>query len=350
MRRAIVHIGLPRTGTTSFQRMLFDMRQALDSCGILYPDLTPRAASQPHLNHQHLGETLDGRRPKAERTELLDRLRALLRETSADTVILSYEGLCWRGGRWFSRSTPKLLAGLFERAGFAMETLLTVKPQAEYLNSMYTLRTQWLNETRDFITFVQSQLLSRRLRYDTLAAPWRAACNGRLHTVPLRDARSDRPFLHRILIELGLFDRLRTHLPDTLPLENSSPGPVAVEIARRLGSRFRFGGRAPALRDVTRFIEQQAWARKLDTQRFQGIIPDLRARIEAEFFECNDSVADWSWQAAWQDRVQNAPLIEANEITGASRRSRDGSHDEFMMLEIEARARLAHGSRRVRMI
>src|ERR1700742_4938469 len=92
MRRAIIHIGMPRTGSTTFQHVLAHARHRLEKAGILYPDLTPRSPSAtPHISHQHFGETLDGRRPRHERRELLRRLSGALARRDCDVVVVSYE-------------------------------------------------------------------------------------------------------------------------------------------------------------------------------------------------------------------------------------------------------------------
>ena len=129
MRRAIVHIGTPRTGTTTLQHILTRLRPALAGAGVLYPDLTPSSATVPHLSHQYLGEALDGRRPRRDRAELLADLAAQARATPCDILLLSYEGLCQAPP---ALRVPHTLAALLRDAGFAMEAVMTVKPQAEY--------------------------------------------------------------------------------------------------------------------------------------------------------------------------------------------------------------------------
>ncbi len=45
-RRAFVHIGLPKTGTTYLQAVLAHHRDALRESGVLYPFVRPQAARQ----------------------------------------------------------------------------------------------------------------------------------------------------------------------------------------------------------------------------------------------------------------------------------------------------------------
>jgi len=125
VRRAIVHIGTPRTATSALQFFLARRRRALAEVGILYPELAPAAGAEPRGNHKALGEALDGRRPRRERAALFAALDEALATTTADTVILSYEGLCQIG---WPRRPWRALGDAFASRGFAMEILLTVKP------------------------------------------------------------------------------------------------------------------------------------------------------------------------------------------------------------------------------
>ncbi len=314
MRRAIVHIGTPRTGTTSLQHVLTRLRPALVDAGVLYPDLTPSSAAVPHLSHQYLGEALDGRRPRRDREELLQDLAAQLRKTPCDTVVLSYEGLCQAPP---SLGIPRRLAALFAGQGFQMEAVMTVKPQAAYLNSLYTWRIQFLREGRTFPAFAAAWLGSPRLDLDRMAAPWRAACGGRCAVIPVRDRHDPRPLLERLLAEVGLLDRAAPLLTtaDAGLTENRSPGPVAIEALRRLhrgGARAALGARSRA---ASRFVEAAARARGFDATTFQGVSAGLHAQAAARWAESNAGLAMAAWGACWEYRVADAAPAPVNDIS-----------------------------------
>ena len=313
MRRAIVHIGTPRTGTTSLQHVLTRLRPALAGAGVLYPDLTPSSAAVPHLSHQYLGEALDGRRPRWDRRELLQDLAVQLRDSPCDTVVLSYEGLCQAPP---ALGIPRRLAALFASQGFEMEAVMTVKPQAAYLNSLYTWRTQFVREGRTFPAFAAAWMGSPRLDLDRMAAPWRAACGGRCAVVPVRDRHDTRPLLERLLADVGLLDRAAPLLTaaDAGLAENRSPGPVAVEALRRLhrgGARAALGARS---REASRFVEAAARARGLDTAGFQGVSAGLHAQAAARWAESNAGLAMAAWGTGWESRVANANPTPVNDI------------------------------------
>ena len=313
MRRAIVHIGTPRTGTTSLQHVLTRLRPALAGAGVLYPDLTPNSAAVPHLSHQYLGEALDGRRPRRDRAELLQDLAAQLRATSCDTVILSYEGLCQAPP---ILGIPRRLAALFDAQGFRMEAVMTVKPQAAYLNSLYTWRAQFLREGRTFSAFAADWLGSPRLDFDRMAAPWRMACAGRCAVIPVRDRRDPRPLLERLLADAGLLDRAAPLLTsaDTALAENRSPGPIAVEVLRRLrrgGARAALGARS---RDASRFVEATARTHGLDGAGFQGVSAGLHAQATAHWAASNARLAMQAWGGGWRDRVADETPPAVNDV------------------------------------
>ena len=316
MRRAIVHIGMPRTGSSTIQHILAHKRMELARAGILYPDLTPAsAAHEPHLNHQPFGEALDGRRPRRELKELLRKLSGELERTDADVVLLSYEGFSQQ--RRAAR-IASLLRALFDRHGFAMEVAVAVKPQSEYLNSMYSLRLQLMRERKAFGEFARRFQHSGRLAYDALLDPWSRACDGRVRAVPLLDLRSAAPLVERFGTELGLWDRVAPLLApsDHVRVENRSLGPVAAEVSRRLRLIRAHARISVRPREVTRYVEAAARQRGVDTVAFRGVGPDLRAGLERRYADTNERFAGAIWKRPWAEMVAPEPAQPVNEIAG----------------------------------
>jgi hypothetical protein len=314
VRRAIVHIGMPRTGSTSFQEVLARLRPRLDPVGICYPKLAPPGSPEAvDVNHHRLGQALDRRRPVAERRDALARLDAILATTGADTVLLSYEDFavqrpCWRA--------PATLAEIFARRGFALETVLVVKPQAEQLASAYALRTQVVFEGRTFRGFLRTEGKSGRYDYPARLEPWRRAAAGRAVAVPFRDRRSGAPLIARLIDGLGLSDRLAPLLTpaDREYRTNRSSGPIAVEAARRL---YRLGVHRQASghpRQLGHFLDSWAWARDLDAERFRGDAPEGLARVAAHFASANARFAAACWGRSWEAVVETAPPAAPNEL------------------------------------
>ncbi|ODN68443.1 hypothetical protein [Methylobrevis pamukkalensis] len=316
-RRGIVHIGMPRTGTTTFQRLLHDQRAGLERRGLLYPDLTPPGDARIHLNHQPLGEVLDGRRGVADRAAMLARLEADLAATSAEIVILSYEGFCHAAG------AAAVLADLLRRHGFRPETAVTVKPQAEYLNSRYTKQMQFLQETRDFRGFFRRAFRDRKLDYARLVLPFADTLGGPLHLVPLRDHRSQAPLIERLLAELDLADRIGDLVLKAGGdlVENPSAGPLAIEAERRLAILGAGHGLGEGAREATRLLEDEVARRGLDRGSFAGVDAEMQAIVADHWRASCEALARRAWGCAWEDRVAPAAPRPVNEIArlGADR-------------------------------
>lgn len=316
MRRAIVHIGMPRTASTTVQHILARLRPELAEAGILYPDLTPgSAAHEPHISHQHFGEALDGRRPRREAEELLQRLSAELDRTDADVVLLSYEDFIQQKK---APQISRLLRSAFDRHGFRMEAVVVAKPQSELLNSIYSHRMQLMREKRAFADFATLFERSGRFAYCELIEPWLAACEGRVRAIPLRDRRSPAPIVDRFMAELGLSDRVAPLLgaDDLARVENRSPGPVAVEVSRRLRSMRVHARVRVRPREMMRFVERAALERGFDGVPFKGVGPELRARMNALFAETNGRFATALWGQPWSAVVAPEPGHPVNEIAG----------------------------------
>ena len=314
MRRAIIHIGMPRTGSTTFQHILARLRPGLAEAGILYPDLTPRSsAHEPHINHQHFGETLDGRRPRRERAELLRALDALLAGWGGDVVLLSYEDFVQQQRRF---AIPALLREAFAKRGFVVEALVVVKPQSEHLNSIYAHRAQLMREREDFTAFAARYERSRRFAYDWLVRPWITACEGRVHAVPVRDRRDGAPLVQRMLASLGIEARVAPLLgeDDLGRVENRSPGPVAVEVSRRLRALGLPGRLRVRPREVMRVVERVARDRGFDQESFRGVDMALRDRLAARYRAENDCFARAVWGRDWADIAAAEPAREVNEL------------------------------------
>ena len=314
-RRAIIHIGMPRTGSTTFQHILAHARDDLKKAGILYPDLTPQSArATPHLSHQHFGETLDGRRPRHEREELLHRLSDTLADCDCDVAVLSYEDLIQQRQRF---RVPELLNGFFARHDFTAEALVAVKPQSENLNSMYTLRTQLIRERQGFAHFARSHIGSGRFAYDALIEPWIREFPGRVRAVPVLDRRAPKaPLMLRMLATLHLYRRVAPLITqtDVRRIENRSPGPVAVEVSRRLRTMRTHARLRVPPRDMMRVVSRLAWERGYDRQKFNGVGPELRAELDARYHDTNERFARALWAEGWDDVVAPEPAQPANEL------------------------------------
>lgn len=314
MRRAIVHIGMPRTGSTSFQGMLCNLRSRLEGVGVLYPELSlPGQFGDNPVNHKALAEALHSR-SAAERRAGAACLETALATTEADTVILSYEDFALQRP---GRPVPERLREILAAHGFAMEVAIVVKPVAEYLDSIYGLRIQLLRETRSFGAFARDFGRTSESDYEARIAPWLASA-ARVVAVPLRDARSDLPLLRRLVRDTGLGKRLtpivKAH--DLRMTVNRSPGPIAAEASRRLcamrvQAQFKRHPRA-----IGHALDEAAWSRGLDAEPFRGDAPETVAAIEARLARAQERFARRFWDTSWDQVVKPRPARPPNELAG----------------------------------
>lgn len=315
MRRGIIHIGMPRTGSTSLQFVLANLRPRLIERGVLYPEVKPASFPWTAPNHQPFGETLDGRRPAHERAECLAQLSDALATTQADTVILSYEDFAQQQRRF---GVPETLRAALARHGFAMEVAVVVKAPSEHLNSLYTHRAQLIQERRSFAEFAERYWRSGRFDYHALIEPWLAAAEGRVTALPLRDRRSEAPLIARFIGGLGLDDRIGDLIgaAESTLVDNRSPGPIVVEASRHLRRMRAHRQVSMHPREIGRFMDETAWARGWDATTFRGDAPDVFARVDAHFAQANDRFARAVWGVRWNDVAQDAPARPANELAG----------------------------------
>jgi hypothetical protein len=289
MRRAIVHIGMPRTGTASLQAALSAHRREFAQAGVLYPDLRPRRELRD------LSTMLDGQ----------------LAATTGDVVILSDEGLSQLPS-W--HSAPSVLRELLARHGFAMEIAVMLEAQDLYAQSCYTWRCELLRERRFFAASLPGILRQLPFSYLACVRPWAIAAAGRVVAVPVHERGSDAPLIERLLRYLGLEQRLRAYLQprDLLRREQRSMSPAAIEVARRIRERAGAQRNLARVRDITEFVATETCLRGFATTPFQALDRATRERVMAGFSASNDRFARSIWGENWSRRVAEVELAPVN--------------------------------------
>lgn len=114
MSTLYLHIGPPKTGTTSIQNFLWDNRGVLETHGICFPDLGYR---YPDIDFRRNGHFLVRNKPSEGQEvshfeEGLGKIEELARQY--DSIILSDEGL-WKDGYRKKRFWTRLAKGLKEK-------------------------------------------------------------------------------------------------------------------------------------------------------------------------------------------------------------------------------------------
>lgn len=149
MKTLYLHIGSPKTGTTSIQHFCYDNREALEAKGYSYPKFSyPYSNKRSRLDFKRNALFLqamfmdeEGVRHKDREEEILKDGLARLQELfhKFDYIILSDEGI-WRAAAGRRKSIWKELREEGEKGGFTVKIIAYVRKQDELLES-------WWNQT-----------------------------------------------------------------------------------------------------------------------------------------------------------------------------------------------------------
>lgn len=292
MKRLILHIGNPKAGSTSLQRFLVDNRAGLEKAGVAVPVLHPDDGPR----HSSLREALAGGDDGA---SAFGALAEALRAPGADVLVLTSEGIAAIDDL---HRAPARLARFAEAAGAEIDVVAFVRPQPLFLNSSYTQHVKNLLTAERFEAFVARMAADRRFDYGRVYGPWAGVFGRRFHAVAftaaeLRDGL-ERRFFRQVGLE-GRLDEVADLVPP--PHSNRSPGPLAVEVMRRLaaaGGRQRIG---PRLRTLRRWLEDDRRGSGWSVPSFAGLTPVLVRRLRDIFHERNEAFANLHWGRSWDE-------------------------------------------------
>jgi len=285
-RRCFVHVGLPKTGTTYLQSILWRSRDELASQGIAlvpHDDGTPRSVRLMLATRDRLREGVDplGRR------QVFEHLRAQLEETSTPNVLISQEQL--------SAATAKQTERLFRHlAGFEIHLVVTTRSLARVVPSAWQerVKTRSVWEFGDFAAAVARRdeevadfwrhhdLLDVLRRWGSTLPP------ERVHVVTVPPPGSGPELLlERFCSVLGVdparFARERPH-------GNTSLGLVQAELLRRVN--LALGDRLPSPREgYSRAAKSWLAPRVLSRQK--GAPPAMPLDLEPV---CRATAQEWA--------------------------------------------------------
>ena len=257
-RKLIVHIGLPKTGSTSIRRALTDWQALLGREGV--------HVAVPRVTARHealaLAESCeDGSRPQPWQ-RLLDELNMLRRRRFVvSSELFSMQGLLQRAdsdkGLSRGHGCAKRFAWLAEAANVDVRVIAYVRPQHEWLEANYT---QLVKKSRHSLSL--HDLAARcadypRFDYNEVFRPWRQAFGERLTVCPMDAAHLPDGLLAHFLRFIGAAALIP--LAQRLPQLNARPGAKELAALQRIGAALRAGGvslerRMRLLREVRRHL------------------------------------------------------------------------------------------------
>jgi hypothetical protein len=322
-QRIVFHIGLERTGTTSFQRFCHEHRDELLEHGVLYPTrslgFSQRSRNHAPLVAAYLHGTghVDLNLAEVWRTreEILPSLRAEIARAQAPAVLVSAE-------HFSSRLYPRevgLLATDF--ADCDCRVVIVLRGHEARVCSAYS-STIKAGRTLTVSEFIEELMLpgNSYIRYAETIGRWEQAF-GRAHVSVLQLAEGGD----------SIGDLLRLVAPDLRPenlpryADNASYGRTSLEALRRLNAELPQpdGTARNALR-----LRLAAFARTrllksftLAARREQGERLRLNAAQRAMIKEIVETDRDWLERNYDIDLIEAPPLSEADEESQEERRA-----------------------------
>ena len=263
-RKVFLHIGLPKTGTTYLQHVLWDNKDALAERGVLLPGPTRR---------RHLLASLDVREdPKLARRagDVHEPWRKLVEESRgwSGDVVISHEF-------FGAASTEQVRRIVGDLDGFEVHVVITARAMTDLGLS------RWQEWVKSGGTLPVDEY-PRRRRYDPadewgwgsfdlaeVLDRWGAVIPpGHIHVLPIAQGSGDPADLwHRFAAVLGL-DAADFEVPDAPA--NASLGVVEVELLRRVN---------PHLHDFKSAADRGIWIRGFLAEG--DILPSRREKFRA---------------------------------------------------------------------
>ena len=220
----VVHIGLPKTGSTSIQGMLYELQPLLMRSGFWIPTagrLHPRRCSHNNVALSLSGD--DNYRPELGGwTEL----RHEITSSNARKILISSEMFSLRR----EVRAIERLTDLIKSENLAIKVVAYVRPQYQLLESRYSERIRGMG-TATFDEFMGEMLNSDRMDFNAIFGPWREAFGSRLAVYPMEPSRLPQGLLVHFLGVLGIALHgvdVTTHLHR----ENQRRGAKDLEVQR----------------------------------------------------------------------------------------------------------------------
>ena len=293
MRKIFLHLGYPKTGTSSIQVFHRENAEVLAGLGFYVPAL----GRGHHGAHHTLTRTLAGQ-PLPPHAALSEAdIIGELAEAPADSILISSEMLT---GVLANAAPAQRLLGCLRATGARIILVMYVRNQTQMLNSNYSQQVKSFRGRGDFGAHV-ARALATGAAYGY--AKWLEIAER--HGLELRA----RPFSEQVRKEGVIADYLKTVgcpcgeslvMPARL---NESAGPFTVEAALRLQhwAAERFGPFTMQQADLSkRMLREAVEAAAIEEPRYCGLDDPQARDIELAFKENNDRFAQAMWRSDWQ--------------------------------------------------
>ena len=319
MRQLIVHIGAPKAGSTSLQTQLIANREALSAQAI--ECVLPWGAGIEELTR--FGDALLGREALGQRRRAMQELRRIAAESRAETLILTYENL-QQAARW--RRLPRHFSAIARQTRFALKVAAFIRPPHLAINSIYTQSVRALRTAETFSAFAERTRRERRFDLPRFYRQWTGLTGAAFHPIPFTPAELSPDLFTRFFAEFSVDAERLEGMSGLVRAHNPSPGPMTVELMRRLAGR---GAAQLAPSDRYR-LRNAALTRAAkagwNQDRFTGVTNEIRDALDRQTAGSNETFARRYWNRSWQDifKTDYEPDFASNELALASSRDADG--------------------------
>jgi hypothetical protein len=335
-RRAYLHIGAPKTGSTTIQGFLgLHRRPLLDAHGLDIPDFGHGdVVTGPMAMSQALKRERDPRSPASEAWRWLDRHLA----GAGRDVCISREGFC----NHFAEAEQFAFArAFFARHGVRLKIIAYVRDHVGYLNAAYTQQAKKLRLTEDFDAWSAKVVAAPPPRYSY----WRmfrhvleAEDAGEVDVAirPLNEVAEGR-LVEAFCGEIGCagFDVSGF---DGSPYRNETPGPRAIAASRVVGRALAERGVDPYDNPhLARVFKEGVAARGWAERPFFGPDAQTASRLEAAYAKSDERLARRLWGTGWRERVPPTRR-ERNVFDAAAASAADRAAFDDLACEVLDRA------------
>jgi len=298
MRLCTLHIGLPKSASTSLQAMILTNRAQLAAHGIYVPATRTDDYRQPH--RQLAWEFHDkgfADVPPGGFKELKAELASL---GTPEHILISSEFFQTALHR---RGILERLCQTFAAMGYRIRLVAYIRPQAAYINSGYTQVTKRLQNTLDIDDFIADALKHIRYDYERFLLP--AVRFDGIDTVyrPFNRETLTRGIVEDFLSTFGISSESMAefNIPSA---RNVSPGPKTVAALLRIGRKIAKQGivanlphRIKASGLILEMSDLLGW----NLTKYAGITVNQAQLIQDRFAPGNDAFAAIVWNRSWAD-------------------------------------------------
>jgi hypothetical protein len=291
-RRCILHVGSPKTASSTIQSVLKSNRESLLEDGIL----VPRSGQTESGSHRFLAFSLAGQPVPREGTAADRKLAREIAASDADTVLISSECLWSILNR---KDAAERVIGRLRSMDLDVTLLLYVRNQPQYFNSMYQHDANF-RRRRGFLEFIDS---GRRNMARYGFGRWLSIAETRgvpLIVRPFSEEVRKRGVVEDFLAAAGIAPANRYDLAAEL---RRSVGPFTVAVAqslmRRIGAPTKLTEEQAS--DCRHALRAELRRRGIEDHGYCGLTSGLAAEIEQAFAKDNARFAEAVWGKPWRE-------------------------------------------------